>query len=314
MLFRALAIALVLLAGCDDGRPRGAPDAPDAGPPGVCDEVGYEADPIGPRVLILLDRSTSMRSQRWMAATAAVETVAVELEERLALGLAWFPGEGDECAVGEVVVEPALRTARRMRERLVDVHPDGMTPTAATLERLAGVLPSSDRPAAILLVTDGGPNCEAPISRWRCADETSRLPPRPRVCFDDSRTVTAAAHLLSLGVSTYVVGLDPLAGDVLDAVASAGGTGRHVSTDPGSLLSVLETLTGRFSSCEYELLAGYADEPDRILVTVDGHDLPRGPQGWEIAGDRVRLLGDSCDLIRDGEPHEVEVRLDCSVI
>lgn len=320
MLRGSLAIALLLGSACSGGHPPLAPSPTrsDAGPrpEDPCREVGRVADALAPDVMIALDRSGSMSERgRWTSAVAAIDTVTEAFDDRIRFGLTTFPSRGlGECSAGEVLVPTDVRNSGSIARALRMVGPMGGTPTAATLTELAATLAAPDRTAYVLLITDGAPNCNAALDPMTCELTTRDLPPSSQLCLDDLDTVAAAGELARLGVRVFVVGLDSDFPEVFDALAAAGGTERHVSASPESLRAVALGIAATLAACEYELIEGF-DDPAKIRVTIDGEELEMDPvDGWRLLDDRVEIVGAACEGIRDGQPHDVVVMRDCSVI
>lgn len=238
------------------------------------------ADAVRPAVVLVIDHSASMgaltaRNTTWW--DDLVEALALTLPEREAtvdLGAVVFPvrnprGQPEICRVPvERVVAVQATAADEVVAtlRAVDV-PWGATPTYAALGEARAALRSvpATRPRFVVLLTDGGPNCNEALERSAC--ECFGAPPRDCLsqsgttafCSDTPRVVQGIRALRADGVRTVVLGLDvegPVnAGyaDALDAMADAGGLAL-----PGS---------GR-RFVEVGEAGGIADAVRRALATV----------------------------------------------
>jgi hypothetical protein len=128
-------------------------------------------------------------------------------------------------------------TANAINTSLNQLQPDGGTPTAATMTAARATvqaLASSERPVAVVLATDGAPNCNLNenrpgISNCRvdngttlcnctCTSNACQAPPFEDVCqsdtscaifncLDDGNSTNAIAAIKALGVDTHVVGI-----------------------------------------------------------------------------------------------------------
>ncbi|MBN2196627.1 MAG: VWA domain-containing protein [Polyangiaceae bacterium] len=232
--------------------PPGDPDPP----PLVCRSGAAEPGCTPPQALIVLDRSSSMvlrpdgslpldpdsahAESKWRRAIDAIESaVRGEAAGGVAFGLEVFPhdpGEGTcatieaiydnaslhaACRPGALLVPPCLGTNADI-ERALDVATTtlcGDTPIAGALgaarETLAAMGDSSQA-QYVILVTDGGDNCE-----WQ----------QPAV--DAARELRRdGVHLFAVGFGGY--GVDP---EVLSDLACVGGTAFDAEvacTDPDS--------------------------------------------------------------------------------
>ena len=246
--------------------------------------------PLEVNVLLVIDRSATMGattaaggSTKWQA---LIDGLAVALEERpelveLSVGLLLLPTPevsaecgGEACcevstAGLDVELGPIARTAPEIVATLEATSPGGLTPTAAALELARsyfleeGLLRLSGD-GHVLLVTDGGPDCNpalmcgpeecslnldqaCPTSDTDCCS----LPSDRLRCVDHEATQALIADLAAHGIRTHVVGLpgaEPYA-DWLDGFAEAGGT----YTDSSGDRAFIEVLEGD----EGEVLASF---------------------------------------------------------
>jgi MYXO-CTERM domain-containing protein len=171
-----------------------------------------------PRVMVVLDKSSSMRTgtiggvTKWAIATGALDQVLVGLESKAEVGLMMFP-RPNACGAGGVDVAPALMNRGAILSALGPPPPTSgnWTPMAQTLEVAASEpsLVGVDAPRYVVLISDGWQWCSP-------YDASTR--------FDGVPPVEA---LRAQGVTTFVVGFggatDALA---LNRMAVVGGTAR----------------------------------------------------------------------------------------
>jgi hypothetical protein len=328
-------------AGADGSSP--APDGGRAPPAtsydaGGCDLVVVSTEPDQANVLIVLDRSGSMRGEgynRWGPAKRAVREVTAALEDRLRFGLTVFPalgsrsicGEGAACPAGEVRVHPALGTSAAIDADLEGMGVAGATPTARTLRRSHRYLAELEGRSYVLLITDGAPNCNYPESG--CGECTARpgdvpCSECPLQCLDDAGAVEAVRNLAADGIKTWVFGYELAAqfGAVMNRLAAVGDTGlsEYIPvSDDATLRAALSAVAGSVIPCEYELDHPIGDV-SFVRVTIDDETVPHesaasDDNAWRVEGDStVALLGGACATLRDGEPHEVRVQVECEPV
>lgn len=297
----------------DDGL--GDPCDPDP-PDDTCGDETASFTTQAPNVLIILDKSGSMNDDnKWVQATAALDSVATNLASQMRFGLALFPGtSGGDCAEPTLALAMGSHPSATIQASYQGVTPDGYTPAALALQTArqqdwvsdASDLLDAQRSKIIVLITDGFPNCLAGV-----ADDD-----------DPDGPVNEAGALSALGVPVYVVGfgagVDPAN---LDDVAQAGGTDNpndpdhfYFQADNGTELEdVLLTIGSLIASCDLSL-AGTPPDPTRIYVTLDGTPLVRDdPDGWryQATPNRVRLLGGACDTLQNDPTAEFEVIFGC---
>lgn len=283
-----------------------------------------------PDVLVVLDKSGSMRDEghdRWAPSVAAIEGVVGALPE-VQFGLLTFPDTCESltspeeqlacatrrvaetaelsCQPGSVAVPVGAGNGDAIRAALAEASPLGATPTAAAIDTAASnllalpVTPESGT-RAILLVTDGAPNCVLGLGgALGVGMGPSSVQPEAV-----TQTVDAIARAAVLGVKTHVIGYDsqsdPYLAGTLDQMAAAGGTGASAHSpveDQASLVAVLGSLTRQTLLCELRL-AGPTD-PTRISVTLDGSSVPRDDvNGWALApdGSTLALRGAACERV-----------------
>jgi Mg-chelatase subunit ChlD len=316
-------------------------------PPSECEDYSVEVQSAAADVLVVLDRSGSMRDltvNRWDPSVAALEELTEAIPGTVRLGLMTFPGDclalptlaeqtdclarqgsllGDlSCEPGQLKVSPAHGSAAAIRQQLHATAPNGATPTAATLraahEALKELMTQTGT-QTVLLVTDGAPNCafgdQGGLGSVGIGKPASGQPEAV------PQTVAAIEAMAKDGIKTYVLGYDTqhdaTLRAALDAMAQAGGTGEtaHTPVESHATLKVaLQNLTGRAADCELVLKSRVVD-PWKVQVTLDGEILTvddANGYALDAEGDNLTLLGASCDAVRDDlEKHVLRVAAVC---
>lgn len=287
--------------------------------------------------ILLIDRSGSMNQQttdgqvKWSALLDALRGVLPRVENTVAMGLGMFPlpaardapnVPATACSVpARLAIEPGYRTANSILETLRADYPLGATPTAAALElarRWYQSAPDLNSERYVILATDGAPNCNADV-QWQGCRCTSPTPAvcsdgtvwAPINCLDGDRTVAAVSALRAMGIITIVIGLNGVQdyGDVLDAMASAGGQPRPMppryysaATAP-ELAQGFAEVTSSIVECRFQLDHAPPD-PNLVDVRLDGRSLvfdTSQRDGWNWSGDgyrEIRFFGPTCESVR----------------
>jgi hypothetical protein len=212
------------------------------------------------------------------------------------------------------------------------IEPFGFTPTASTLRAVADRLDNLDddgRPLAVVLATDGAPNCatengllESDVDPFgdctagpnptHCTDtsgESSDVDCLDALCIDTSAAAAVGA-LRSRGVIVHVVGIDGGEAegftDVLNQMADEGGAPLagdvrfHNATSAATLESALRAVTRSIAACQivpnFDVVAGVD-----VVVDIDGVDVPADvDNGYVVRGPRsIELVGAACTEARD---------------
>jgi hypothetical protein len=305
----------------DAGRPDAPPpppppDYPDAAECAASVPIEITERPTPPDVLLVVDKSGSMRQQldpasvrtKFEIIRAALRDVIEPHDNEVYFGLSLFPESG-QCGAGNVVVNPAADQADAIMIRLNAVsNPDGATPTHTTLNNARSYYqsrPVNPNGRYVLLATDGEPNCGPGGSN----DNT------------DAESISAVAALAAIGVKTYVIGfgggssVDPA---TLQSMAEAGLTAPYYQAlNADQLAQALEDISSELimPSCEY-LLSTVPEDSDLISVDFDGADVPRTSShtnGWDYdpATNVINLYGSYCDQVQSGAIMNVHVEWGC---
>jgi len=246
---------------------------------------------------------------------SVISNVAQDLDDNDGLGMMFFPAgatQNLQCIGGSVVEDIADDNGQAISNAFASTGPGGGTPTAATLQVARAHLRNrlTQRPQAVVLATDGAPNCNAAndISSCVCSQDSNCT--HPYACLDDDATVNAVNDLANDGVATFVIGIpgSELFAGVLDAMAVAGGTatnGTHHYYDTSSESDLEQALRGigqRIAQCRFEL----QNEPlsSSLTVRVNGQTVVRDPgrvDGWDYVGARtIEFFGPACQALASG--------------
>jgi len=291
-------------------------------------------------LVLVLDRSGSMSTnldgversppRKWDDLRRALATTLPEFQSRLAVGAMAYPRRFDgsnarSCEIRLALdIEPALGTAPFVDELLAGTDPWGGTPTSAAIDFVGTMLTSRlarERTEAIVLATDGGPNCNSGLDANTCVCSAPPLktPPcdeEPQRCLDDKRTVDTLARFAAKGIPTFVIGLDSALLTVergaLEAMARAGGRPRTGATpyysvrDPGAVVEAFRTVQRSVVACR-RFMPTRPDDPDAVSVEVSSARVPRDRahiDGWDWASvdyGQIDFFGAACDrLIASG--------------
>jgi hypothetical protein len=242
---------------------------------GLCGNEIIQIQEDRPNLYFILDASGSMgdpisadtTQSKYDASIAAITSVLQSIGHRVAYGAALFPRPAqDTCQTGMQILEtqPGDSVACAMAgmagtvlttliRRLRAYSPAGGTPLSETLTSLVPTLTALTGKTAVILATDGAPNCNpnatctsdlcgTNLSHWQypnglvcnapinCCDP-SVVTNGPLDCVDNVATNEVLARLKAVSIPTYVIGL-PSANTlsaVLDSMAVAGGTARETS-------------------------------------------------------------------------------------
>ncbi len=284
---------------------------------GLCDQQNFDLQRKPAEILIVLDRSASMKdpptgstgSSKWDVVVPGVNQVVMATDASVSWGLKVFPeGEGNECVTGSVTnavpVKIAPANAQPVTAAVTATTPEGNgTPTGDAINAAVTYLKTltDTNPKFILLATDGEPSCNG-TSKDSTGARTQAV-----------SAVTAAA---AAGFKTVVVGVattKATATQALNDMAVAGQMARadsnplatkfYLASTKDELVASLETITGQVSSCVFDLSKTPPD-PDNIAVVVNGAMAPQDTThaaGWDYTktdDTQVQVFGSWCDQIK----------------
>jgi hypothetical protein len=301
-------------------------------------------------------------TSKLLSAKYALRDLLVEIGHRIRYGAAVFPDDSagsDVCAVGTQVFPltegdlplcaedeygPVLG---RFLDSIGFRQAEGGSPISSTLGALTPTLLALRPRPAVVLITDGAPNCN-PSARCDadacipnleaqsynggvcgedldCCDPALLGPGAEGNCIDDSQSEQVAEELEELGVRTYVVGMpgsETYAG-VLDRLAAAGGTARdgaetsyYSVRDAADLVGSLASIGSEVSlDCSINLASSPPD-PDLMNVYFDNDPVDfDADNGWSYAGEAlIELNGDACDVLLSGGVNQLQVVAGCPTI
>lgn len=242
---------------------------------------------------------TSSCTARWPALTSAVLD-AMSKSPAIDWGLKLFtsPVGTGSCTVAdgvEVAVGPG--SAAAVQSQIAQVSPGNSTPTAHAITvattYLAGV--ADLNPKAILLATDGEPNCQGG------SPDVSDL----------TGTITAIQAATAAGFEVYVVGIGPYS-ENLDSFARAGATDHAYSaTSAGALESALASISEAVGNCAFAM-AEVPPDPAALAVYLDGSLLPEDPSsGWTLGVNDQTIVLNGSACVTAGAASKVQVLFGC---
>lgn len=334
----------------------GGPPPIDAG--GLCGNQIHQIISDAPNVYFVIDASGSMgwpesdgsSVTRYQRVRKAALQLVQDLGGLIQVGAALFPHDANEieqCAVGAQVMATAPgdpdgngATTAEFKDE-TNVVPFGGTPTAATLEELRPGLAALPGRTFVLLVTDGGPNCNADAA---CDGDGCQFniegctgdpccnaggnccapgqPAGPESCLDGDATLAAVKAYADSELPLYVIGIpgSETYADLLAQMAITAGTSQaanpfyYAVDDLDNLNAVLAKIAAVAISCIFEV-----DDPPAVAeqtnVYLDGVVLPADLEdGWRWMDPdltRIELLGDACDRLQAGKVKSVQIVSGC---
>jgi uncharacterized protein YegL len=315
-----------------------------------CEEHAVRADPSTADMLILLDRSGSMREEmRWEPSAAAMKAVTSKLESTIRFGLSLFPGDlgkgpcandpdpvtccqgqadpftcvtdalggglggGDgACDPGKLDVMIEANAAQDIKAAIDRTKPNGGTPTGGALENALKVF--TDMPAPNPDEQPHTPYVLLVTDGQPTCDEGGGSMVNDT---DINRAVSAIDALYAKGIATYVIGydaqLDQSFQDTLTEFAQHGHTDHYRKVqNEQDLINEFTSITNSIASCAFNLDSEPSD-PAKVEVKLDGKQLNLDkPDGFSISGKKVTVEGASCKTLQDGSQHTLSVVVKCA--
>ena len=338
---RAILISLLTACGQGGSVPNGVTDRDgdrelprdehpplvDAGSNDVCAEVRLEAHAVTPNVVLVVDRSGSMKGdfagagRRWDVVRDTLvgepDGLVPRMHERVRFGLALYHGTGSEGTCPAVsAVLPAPENLAAISAVYGPAEPVSGTPTgqavSEVLAMLASVPDPPPGPTYLVLATDGRPDT--------CEDGSSGA-------HGDLAAVSAVAAAFDAGIRTFVISVGE--GSVpLDHLQDVANAGQGVSAgepdapyfeaaDVAALEGALHAITGGILSCTVGL-DGRIDPVTacRGTVILNERELACGDaDGWRpVDEEHIELLGAACEEATAAEGAIVEASFPCDVI
>ena len=272
-----------------------------------CNGVAFQAEPVVPNVLIVLDRSDSMDGSgggdtKWNIARDALNQILDDHGNTVRFGLDMF-ASNDGCAAGEINVDVGAGTSSAISSAFMGTNAESGTPIYSTMNALRnyGGLKDRNHPNYVLLITDGEESCDA----W-----------------NDPATPVQQLRTQNPSVKTFVVGFgNGVSAAQLNDMATKGGTARpgspkyYQANNATELSNALSTILGTVLSCTYTLdqvpedlseLYVYQDEVPVELDTThtDGWD-------YDPATGELTFYGASCDALESGQVTDLAIVYGC---
>lgn len=294
----------------------------DAGDDG-CVDVTVSVDPVIPTLVLLVDQSGSMTSNfsgqsRWNATYDTlmdpVDGVVIELEDRVRFGLGLYTSQngnaGPMCPI-LTSVPPALGNHAAIDAVYSMEGPGGDTPTGDSIDVVAADLVAfvEPGPKGIVLATDGEPDtCEMPNPQNGQLEAVTAV---QNAYTDDIRT-----FIISVGADVSDAHLQEMAnagagknpGDMVDPEPF------YKALNPQELVDAFKQIIADFVTCDFTLNGEILGDPCDGTVRVDGEILECGVDWDATSSTTIELLGGTCDLIKDGEDHTIEVIFPCGSV
>lgn len=293
------------------------PDGP------ICDEVKITAGTIPPNLMLVVDKSGSMRDDTCaVGCDRKIDDAKTALVFLLNSGngqirFGWMPYPIDSwCAPGVVDVPCGDDTVATIIPKVNSLSPNGGTPTGETLEAANAEqgLHDESRSNFVVLLTDGLPTC--PVGGGQDVTEQ-----------DKTRALNAVTALHQAGIDTFVIGLGETLNDsgdptLLNQMAEAGGRARagadkyYKANSLNELQTALQDIGGMVIGCNLSL-GTIPEEPNYLWVYFDGVPVPRDRNhinGWDYDPDRnqVNFYGPACDQLRSGQVGDVDIKMGCA--
>jgi hypothetical protein len=320
-----------------DGDGDGDVDGDAGGDAGSCGGAGFAVEAMPTNVLIVFDRSCSMRRladspdefgygpedsrTRWHVAREAVRRLTESAPAVVRWGLEVFPPVLAGCGVlPSVDVAPAAYSSGSIMAVLEEgtVQPfeycgaagapggpqPAETPTAEAIQAASNapsmVSPEGGGESVILLVTDGEASCGA------TADSLGN----------------AAAQAYAFGVSTAVVGFSGgvrsgFGPEMLESMAASGGMPRsggppsyYYAESGAELDAVFAEIVAEAVSCTFAL-DGTPPDADLLYVFANDDALGDGEWTYDAGTNTITLVGAACDRLASGEIERLDVTYGC---
>jgi von Willebrand factor type A domain len=299
-----------------------------AGSAGGCGQMNVPIAPLPPDILIVQDRSSSMKNDdsdsscrggcgansKWSQVTAALTQVVTNTQASINWGLKLFSDNGACDASSAPVVAVGAGNGPAISTAIAAATPGGNTPTRDAITNgaayLSGLTDKNDK--YILLATDGLPNCPDGCSGMAQPSTSCIMTDNPS---EDTVAEQAILTAGQMGFKTFVIGI----GDVTVAVATLnqmavnGGepqvgasTSYYAATDPTALQNALNAIVGVVASCTISLTGAPAGFTNVAISADSGGntiEIPADPtNGWSYGPSMqtVILNGTACSDLKDG--------------
>jgi hypothetical protein len=297
-----------------------------------------------PAIMLVLDRSGSMNDvfsegeTRWEVLRSALSSTLPPVNSSMEIGALLFPSAssgsgGSSCTVaGTASLTPATEHVPALIALLQATSPGGETPTFDALGVAAGLLldlRAATTARAIVLATDGAPNCNASLDPQTCTcSSTGQTCRSADQCLDNVRTVQSIATYEAQGLPTYVIGIQSTADteftEVLNAMALAGGrpqmgaaTSYYAASSELDLDSALVAIRDQVGACTF-LTTSVPSGEGSITVTIGGVVVPYDPSGktgwsWgDESNGQIVLAGTTCTAFAANASAAITAQVGCN--
>lgn len=289
-----------------------------------CPDVQVTVAPTIPNIMLLIDRSSSMNepfggSTRWTTLYNTLmdpdSGIVTQLQSTVRFGVALYTSQsGHAGGVCPMLAQSdiALDNYAAIDAIYAPAAPVDDTPTGDAIATITPILFQAGLGGrnVLLLATDGIPDtCAQPDPNNGHADALAAV--------QSAHGVGVETHILSVGPELTAAALQELAnaGQGLPADGSGGDAPFYTALDPDQLLDGVMSIIGSVASCSFAL-----DATVDLSLACDGTVLLDGtPQvcgiDWQLSdGTTLEFIGDACDTLRDGSPHEVEASWPCGAV
>jgi hypothetical protein len=287
------------------------------------------------KIMIVLDTSASMNDapdgsctggcgsgSKWSAVAGGIDAALEANGSPVEWGLRFIGSVADSCNTGalEAAVAPnnaaIVTMALRRHTAAGQVAIAGNRPTRAALNAGAAYLQALTSPgrAAIVLMTDGQPNCD--LGEPGAGDVAG--------------TLDAIAAARTDGIPTVVVGigaLDPATDDALSIMAIAGGVSRtgtpayYPVADASDVVDTINQVVATVGACTYAVPPAPTNDGTTsrgdISVFADGKQVPQAANdGWtytDATQTAITFNGSSCNATLSGTDQQVMIAFHCPV-
>jgi hypothetical protein len=295
---------------------------------GTCGDINAVVDGLTPTVQLLIDQSGSMdadfgNTDRWNAVYSTImgnDGVVSSLQTTIRFGLSLYTSfNGNAGGVCPVLanVGADLNNYDAIDTIFGPSNPESDTPTGESIDAVVDILAADPNPGrkVIVLGTDGEPDT--------CTDANPDTPAGQEAARNLS--LAAATRAFDAGIRVYVVSVGDQVGEQhLQDMANAGsglavgGTENaeyFVALSPQDLVDAFGTIVGGVAGCVFTINGEVdAAKGSQGLVALDGTELEYGTDWIMLDGKTFEILGDSCEVIKDGSLHHVSAAFPCGVI
>jgi von Willebrand factor type A domain len=289
----------------------------------ACPRVAFTAKAVTPSILLVIDRSGSMRenfgnppAEKWSSVrTSLVDNangVVSQLETKAYFGAMIYDTTNQECP-RLTSVSRSLTNAAAIRTALgTPPTADASTPTAksilAATASFAAIPPPAGSPPIIVVATDGAPK--------NCAGEMNT--PEQNVVAAAKAAYAAGIRVIPLSVASGTT-----TENHLQDVANAGSGVQmgqpnaklYKGNSPAELKAAFDAIIGGAVSCDLTVNASVTQEQAAgAIIRLNGRTLTFGTE-WELIGDRtIRILGASCTEMKATAMPAVDGTFPCGVV